>query len=214
MKKILYVFVGLVLIALIALICFGYFGSNKSGFAGPTTAEDPLPAALISDLEKYVINVMRQNDVPGVSMVLVHADEVVYSRGIGVSDLQTKAPVTTETLFGIGSSTKPITAVMMASLVDEGLIDWDTLVTNIMPSFALSYPQVTSASTIEHTLCMCTGVPRRMEEISVRYSEMTAEDIIESLETIPLSGAFEHQFHYSTRMIAAGGYPSCDGSRG
>jgi hypothetical protein len=45
-----------------------------------------------------------------------------------------------------------------------------------------------------------------MEEISVRYSEMTAEDIIESLATIPLSGTFEHQFNYSSRMLAAGGY--------
>jgi CubicO group peptidase (beta-lactamase class C family) len=205
-KKIFYVIAGLVGIALIAWIGFGYTGSNKSRFAGPTSAEEPLPADLLFDLEKYVEKAMKQNKVPGVSMVLVQGDRVVYSRGIGVSDLETKAPVTTETLFGIGSTTKSMTAVMIASLVDEGLIDWDTPVTDIMPTFALSDPQVTSAIRFEHTLCMCTGVPRRMEEITTRYSEMTAEDIIESLATIPLSGAFEHQFNYSSRMLAAGGY--------
>lgn len=206
MKKILYVIAGLIGIVIIALICFGYTGSNKSRFAGPISTEELLPTALISDLERYVTKEMKQNEVPGVAMVLVQDDKVVLSRGIGFRDLQTKAPVTTETLFGIGSSTKPMTAIMIASLVDEGLIDWDTPVTDIMPAFALSDPQVSSAITFEHTLCMCAGVPRRMEEITTKYSEMTAEDIIKSLATIPLSETFEHQFNYSSRMLAAGGY--------
>ena len=206
MKKALFGFAALVGVALIAWIGFSYKGSNNSRFAGPTSPEGPLPAALITDLESYVTRAMKQNDVPGVSMVLVQGDQVVYSRGIGVRDLQTNASVTTETLFGIGSATKPMTAVMIASMVDEGLIDWDTPVTDIMPTFALSDLQVTSDLTLEHTLCMCTGVPRRMEEISTRFSEMTAEDIIESLAAIPLSGNFEHQFNYSSRMVAAGGF--------
>ena len=193
-------------ITLVVLIGLNCKGSNENQFIGPTFTEKPMPATLISYLERYVTKMMKQYEVPGVSMVLVQGDTVVYIRGLGVRDIQTKAPVTTTTLFGIGSTTKSMTAVMMASLVDEGIIDWDTPVKDVMPTFTLSDPQVTSKITFEHTLCMCTGVPRRMEEISVRYSEMTAEDIIESLATIPLSGTFEHQFNYSTRMFSAGGY--------
>ena len=206
MKKTLYVIASLVGIALIVLIGLSFIGSNNYRFTGPASAEKPLPATLISNLERYVTKTMKQYEVPGASIVLVQGDKVVYIRGLGVRDIQTKAPVTTATLFGIGSTTKSMTAVMMASLVDEGMIDWDTPVKDVMPTFALSDPQVTSEITFEHTLCMCTGVPRRMEEITARYSEMTAEDIIESLATIPLSGTFEHQFNYSTRMLAAGGY--------
>lgn len=55
---------------------------------------------------------------------------------------------------------------------------------------------------------MCTGIPRRMEQISVQYQEMTPEDIIESLADIRLSGTFRHTFNYSSRMLAAGGYLS------
>lgn len=206
MKMGIYAIVVVVAIALLAWVGFSYTRSNKSGFVGPTSAAEPLPAALIADLENYVEKTMKRNKVPGVAMVLVQGDRVVYSRGFGVRDRQTKAPVTTDTLFGIGSSTKPMTAIVIASLVEEGLFDWHTKVTDILPAFALSNPQVTGEITLEHTLCMCTGVPRRMEEISVRYSKMTAEEIIESLATIPLSGSFGHQFNYSSRMLAAGGY--------
>jgi CubicO group peptidase (beta-lactamase class C family) len=38
-----------------------------------------------------------------------------------VKDLETKEPIQTDTLMGIGSTTKSMTAVMVASLVDEGM---------------------------------------------------------------------------------------------
>jgi hypothetical protein len=53
---------------------------------------------------------------------------------------------------------------------------------------------------------MCSGVPERKEEFTVRYSEMSAEEIVESLADIPLRGEFEHTFNYSQRMLSAGGY--------
>lgn len=40
----------------------------------------------------------------------------------------------------------------------------------------------------------------------MQYSEMTAEDVIEMMATVPLSGTFEHTFNYSTPMVAVGGY--------
>jgi CubicO group peptidase (beta-lactamase class C family) len=182
--------------------------STTSEFRGPVNADEPLPDALVSDLENYVAKLMKQYDVPGAAIVLVHGKEIVYSRGLGVKDLETRLPVTTQTLFGIGSSTKPMTAILVASLVDEGVIDWDTPVTNILPTFAVSDPEITKKITYEHTLCMCTGVPRRIEDISVRYSELTAEDMIESLAIIPLVGKYERSYAYSERMFSAGGYLS------
>lgn len=139
-------------------------------------------------------------------MVLVHGDQVVYIDAMGVKNLETKEPMTKDTLMGIGSTTKSMTAVMIASLVDEGIITWNTPVTEILPTFALSNPEITEKINFEHTLCMCTGVPERKEEFTVRYSEMSAEEIVESLANIPLRGEFERAFNYSQRMLSAGGY--------
>ena len=187
-------------------ICSGFIGCTKNQSSGIDTVKDSLPSCLINDLEEYVIKTMEKNEIPGLSMVIVKGDQVLYNRGFGVRDNETKIPVNTETLFGIGSTTKSLTAIMIASMVDDGIIDWDTPITDILPSFKLSDPQITSNLTFKHTLCMCTGVTRRMEEISVRYSEISAEDIIKSMATIPISESSENEFNYSSRMLATGGY--------
>ena len=208
MRKKPFWILGLVVIALIGIvgIRFFYIGSVTSQFTGPVSPDEPIPDELVTDLEKYILELMREYDVPGVAMVLVKGDQVIYSQGLGVRDLETRIPVDRQTLFGIGSSTKPMTAIMVASLVDDGVFGWDTPVTDIFPTFAMSDPEITDKVTIMDTLCMCTGVPRRMEDISVQYSEMTAEDMIESLSTIPRAGTFEHSYNYSERMYSAGGY--------
>jgi len=196
----------IILIALIVGISSSCTGSNTSRFKGPVSVGEPLPKVLISDLEKYVVRLTKQYDVPGVAMVLVQDDKIVYAKGLGVRDLKTKAPVTTQTLFGIASTTKSMTAVMIASLVDEGVIAWDTPLTDVLPSFSLSNPEVTQKMTFRHTLCMCSSVPEHKEPITVQFSEMTAEDVIEMMATVPLSGTFEHTFNYSTPIVAIGGY--------
>ncbi|NTU56521.1 MAG: beta-lactamase family protein, partial [Anaerolineales bacterium] len=200
--------IGIIVIALIgiAVIGFNYTRSYTSQFTGPVSTDDPLPNVLISDLEKYVEQLMKQMDVSGLSMVLVEGDQVIYEGAFGVRDLETKAPVDTQTLFGIASTTKSMTAVMIASLVDEGVIAWDTPLIDVLPSFALSNPEVTQKMTFRHTLCMCSSVPEHKEASTVQYSEMTAEDVIEMMATVPLSGTFEHTFNYSTPMVAVGGY--------
>ena len=206
MKKTLYWIAASSGILSIAFAAFISPRTYTSKFTGPVNANDPLPAELVSDLAKYVEYTMKKNDVPGLSMVLVHGDQVVYIDAMGVKDLETKEPMTTDTLMGIGSTTKSMTAVMIASLVDKGIINWNTPVTEILPTFALSDQETTEKITLEHTLCMCSGVPERKEEFTVRYSEMSAEEIVESLANIPLRGEFEHTFNYSQRMLSAGGY--------
>ena len=98
MKKKLFWILGIVVIAvMIVVIGFNYTGSYTSQFTGPVSTDEPLPKILISDLEKYVEQLMRQMDVPGLSMVLVEGDQVIYERALGVRDLETKTPVTTQT---------------------------------------------------------------------------------------------------------------------
>jgi len=206
MKKKFYWFVGLLGILSIGFVSFTNPRTYTSSFTGPVSVDNPLPVDLVSDLETYIKYTMKKNDIPGVSMVLVHGDQVVYIDAIGVKDLETKEPMTTDTLMGIGSTTKSMTAVMIASLVDEGIIDWETPLLEVLPTFALSDPEITEKVTFEHTLCMCSGVPERKEEFTVRYSEISAEEIVESLANIPLRGEFEHTFNYSQRMLSAGGY--------
>ena len=166
----------------------------------------PFDHELIAEFEAYLIEKMEELEVPGVAIALVQDGDIIYANGFGIRDLNGGEPVTAETLMMIGSSTKSMTTLLMAMLVDQGVFGWDTPVTDILPSFRISDPAVTEQITMRNLVCACTGVPRRDFEWLLNASELDAEDIIESLATFELFTEFGETFQYSNQMVATAGY--------
>jgi CubicO group peptidase (beta-lactamase class C family) len=168
----------------------------------------PLPFSddVRTEFEAYIIEAMARFNVPGVAVAVVQDGEIVYAQGFGVRDLEHGQPVTPETMMMIGSTTKTFTTLLMAALVDEGLMDWDTPVVEILPGFSLANPEITERVTVRDLVCNCTGVSRRDMELLFNASELSAEDIIESLSTFEVFTDFGEAFQYSNQMIATGGY--------
>src|SRR5690606_1005262 len=125
----------------------------------------PLSAELIAELEAYIVETMAKLGVPGAAVAIVRDGEIVYANGFGVRELGKDDPVTPETLMMIGSTTKSMTTMLMGTLVDEGLMDWDTPAVEILPSFAVADPEITQRITMRNMVCACTGVPRRDAEL-------------------------------------------------
>jgi CubicO group peptidase (beta-lactamase class C family) len=74
-------------------------------------------------------------DVPGMSVAVVDGTETVFAGGFGDRQLDPAAPATAETLYGIGSATKPVTATAVMTLVDSGAIALDDAVSSYVPYF-------------------------------------------------------------------------------
>jgi CubicO group peptidase (beta-lactamase class C family) len=68
----------------------------------------------------YIADMLAMTNVPGAAVAVVQNGEVVYQQGFGVRELGGSEPVTPETLMMIGSITKPMTATMAATVVDDG----------------------------------------------------------------------------------------------
>lgn len=170
---------------------------------------DVAPGALteadIADLEAYIAQVMEAFEVPGMAMALVQDGEVVYSQGFGVRN-ESGAPMTTDTHLMIGSTGKTMTTLLMGILVDEGRMDWDTPVVEVLPNFAVKDPELTQELTMRNLVCACTGVPRRDMEFLFNADELTAEDIVQSLATFEFFTEFGEAFQYSNQMVATAGY--------
>lgn len=171
------------------------------------TETEPLELTdeLIADFEAYIEAAMETYGTPGVAVAVVRDGEIVYANGFGVRNPEGD-PVTPETLMLIGSTTKTMTTLLMAQLVDEGVITWDTPVIEVLPTFEVADPDVTQELTMEHMVCACTGVPRRDLELIFNSTELTAEDVIESLSTFEFFTDFGEAFQYSNQMVAAAGY--------
>ncbi|MCI0574368.1 MAG: beta-lactamase family protein [Myxococcaceae bacterium] len=184
------------------------------GFKPPSLGEESFagrsPRSLSPErfeaLGAFVEQTRMQVGIPGVALAVVQDGRVVYARGFGVREQGSKEPVTTETLFLIGSTTKSLTTLMMARLVDQGRLAWDTPVTRLLPTFALADAEVTSALTLKDTVCACTGLPRQDMEMLFEFAGVSAEQRIAELGGMrPTTGVGE-TFQYSNPMVSAGGY--------
>jgi CubicO group peptidase (beta-lactamase class C family) len=172
-----------------------------------STAEPlPIDEAMLDTFSAYIEGLLAELEVPGVAVAVVDNGEIVFEQGFGVRELGTDDPVTPETLMMIGSTTKSMTTMMMGTLVDEGLMEWDTPAVEVLPTFAVSDPAITEQITMRNLVCACTGVPRRDLEFIFNASELTAEDMVESLRSFRFFTEFGETFQYSNQMVAAGGY--------
>ncbi|NWG16100.1 MAG: beta-lactamase family protein [Chloroflexi bacterium] len=163
-----------------------------------------LGAAELADIEAYVERVMARDGIPGAAVAIIQNGQVVMAKGFGVRELDGDQPVDADTLFLIGSITKSFTAMLMATLVEDGTLTWDTPVLDILPTFQLSDPDVTPQIRIRDLLTMSTGVQRSDLILQLKYG--TPQETIESLAHIPMNAQPGEQYNYSNQMVATGGY--------
>ncbi|MFN8616765.1 MAG: serine hydrolase domain-containing protein [Dehalococcoidia bacterium] len=92
----------------------------------------PLPEPLV----RYAEEEIARLQVPGAAVGVLH-DGVIYAAGVGVTNVEHPLPVTAETLFQIGSTSKTFTATALMALVEAGKVDLDATVRTYLPWFAL-----------------------------------------------------------------------------
>lgn len=165
-----------------------------------------LDAKRLEAFSQFVESARQEAGVPGAAVAVIVGDRVVLEKGYGVRELGDPAPVTPRTRFMIGSTTKALTTLMMARLVDAKRLSWDTPVTQLWPSFALGDKETTAKVTLQHTVCACTGMPRRDLEFIFEFEGISPEARIASMREMQPSTGFGETFQYSNLMVAAGGY--------
>ena len=92
------------------------------------------------------------------AQVAVFDGRETYEVATGFANLERRLPVTTDTLFQIGSTTKVFNAALVMSLVDEGRLDLDRPVKTWITDFKLADPGFTDRVTLRHLLSMSSGI--------------------------------------------------------
>jgi CubicO group peptidase (beta-lactamase class C family) len=99
----------------------------------------------------FVAAEMRRLGVPGVALGLIH-DGRERLAGFGVTSVENPLPVTADTLFQIGSTTKTITGTIVMQLVEQGAIDLDEPVRAYLPELHLADKAAEASATMHHLL--------------------------------------------------------------
>lgn len=78
---------------------------------------------LSSELEKVALEEMKASGIPGAAIGIVSGDKILLVKGFGVASVETGVPVTADTLFRLGSTTKMFTAAVLVQMALDGQID-------------------------------------------------------------------------------------------
>jgi CubicO group peptidase (beta-lactamase class C family) len=128
----------------------------QDGVSKPT---DEQLQKIIADFDRYAAKSMAEWKIPGMAVGIVRDGKTVFAKGYGVKALGVHDPVTENTIFQIGSTTKAFTATLTAMLVDEGKIKWNDQVVRHLPDFMMFDPWVTREFQVVDLMSQHSGLP-------------------------------------------------------
>ena len=165
-------------------------------------AETPPPPGL----DQYVAHAMQAFGAPGLSLAIVQNGKTVIAKGYGVRSIATRAPVTPDTAFPIGSETKAFTSAALAMLVDEGKLKWTDRVVDKLPGFRMYDPYVTAHMTVRDLLTHRTGLGLGEGDLLITpTTTRDRADIVHALRYLEPRTGFREVFAYDNiTYIVAG----------
>ena len=108
-------------------------------------------------IDSYVLARLERGRIPGAALAIVHGGSIVHLSAFGIAD-PTGRPVTPDTPFILGSTTKSITATAVMMLVEAGAIDLDAPVSEYLPWFRTANADASARITVRHLLNHTSGL--------------------------------------------------------
>ena len=157
---------GILAIAVLALAASVVFASTAGADESkppPAVSAVPIPPgqieAAVGQLDSVVNDVIGRSGVPGLSVAVVHGDEIVYAKGFGVRRVGSPAAIDENTVFQLASISKPLGASVVARVAERKGFGWDDPVVKHLPWFRLAAPWVSRKLTIADLYSHRSGLP-------------------------------------------------------
>ena len=188
---------GLILLIMVCLSTLTLIGCGKTAKLEPGGVSTNEALVSYSEVDDYIEQQMMGEDIPGLAVVVVQGDEIVYLKGFGVTSLKDPSPVTPQTIFDLASISKSFTALGVLLLRDEGLIDLDAPVQQYLPDFQLADPRA-SEITVRQLLNQTSGLPGTFSTPLVFHQGDDAmEKMIAALSKVRLNRPPGSSFEYA-----------------
>jgi CubicO group peptidase (beta-lactamase class C family) len=158
----------------------------------------------LQGLDPVIEKALREYAVPGLAIGIVVDGQVIYTKGYGYRDLETKKPVTPDTLFAIGSCTKAFTSFLAGTFVDEGTFNWDSRILDLQPDFRLFDDYATQHMTMRDLLTHRSGMPRH--DYMWYNSQMSRPQLMQRLRYLEPANELRECYNYNNLMYLTAGY--------
>ena len=155
------------------------------------SAQSPADPAKLAAIKGRMQKFIDEGELAGVVTVVGRKDGVVHHEALGLASIEAKTPMTKDTVFRIASMTKPITAIAIMILADEGKLSPNDLVEKYLPEFrgqmlvaargkdtlTLKKPSrpITLKDLLTHTSGLPSGYPAGLADIYIKRDRTLAE---------------------------------------
>lgn len=172
--------------------------------AAQTKTKAPDYAKRLTGIEKELEKVLADQKVAGYSVAVVYKDKVLYTKGFGYRDVENKKPVTPNTLFAIGSSSKAFTAAILGQLEKEGKLKLDDLATTHLPQLSFKYDYMNTGITIRDMMCHRTGLSR-FDYSWYLFNTRNRDSLIQRVKYMEPNAKLRERWQYNNFMFLAQG---------
>lgn len=161
------------------------------------------PSTAIQSFDTYAEKAMQSWQMPGMAVAIVKDGQTIFKKAYGTRQLGTANLVNTQTQFSCASTTKAMTAVCMAMLIDEGKATWDDPVNKHLPEFLLYDPYVTRDLKIRDLFTHNSGVGNA--DFLWSIMNVSGDEVLHKMRQVTPSYALRSSFIYQNIFYLAAG---------
>ncbi len=169
--------------------------------------DDPaaVARAALDGFDDFVAQAVKDWNLPGAGVAVVAGGEVIFAEGFGYRDLEHQKPMTADSLFAVGSTTKAFTATVLGMLVDDGKLDWDAPLRETLPRFRLADSLATELMTARDLVTHRSGLPRH-DLLWYNDNSGTRAELVGRLAHLEATAPLRARFQYNNLMFLTAGY--------
>lgn len=178
---------------------------STDSVSSETRDDIPNLASRLTAIERTLEQRRKLENIPGLALVIVASDKVIYVKGFGFRDIEHNLPVTPETLFEIGSTSKAFTAMAAVISVDDGKLSLDDPPKKYLTYFKLRDPETDAAVTIRDLLSHRTGLKAHDDDLWLNDEKLSREAVIKAIMMSKPTAKLREKFQYNNVMFTAAG---------
>ncbi len=191
---------------LFALVVVTPGGSVFCQETKPENVNSPLrqQPSRLEGIDEFIAGAMSEWKVPGLAVAVVQDGKVIHAKGYGFRDVERQLPITSKTIFAIGSISKSFTVTGLGMLADEGKLDWDKPVRGYVHDFQLHDRMVTDQMTPRDLVTHRSGLPRH-DFVWYGDPKLSRKDLLGRLRYLEPSKEFRSTWQYQNLMYMTAG---------
>lgn len=158
----------------------------------------------LQGMDSLMNKILKDQNVAGFSVAIIEGDQVLYSKGFGYRDVENKKPVTPNTLFAIGSSSKAFTSGLLGMLQKEGKLSLDGNAVSYLPQLRFFNDNMNNQITVRDMMTHRTGLSRYDLSWYI-FNTSNRDSIINRVRYMEPNAGIREKWQYNNYMFLAQG---------